>query len=99
MPEVNRFYGIVIQIFFRDHEPPHFHARCGSHDAVIDIEDGAFNRGDLPVRLGGSCWSGPHCIGTNCWLRGKGRGAGTRLDGSRHWTDRHTDPASGVAVQ
>ena len=48
MPEVSRFYGIVIQIFFRDHEPPHFHAKCGSHDAVIDIEDVAINRGDLP---------------------------------------------------
>ena len=48
MPEVSRFYGIVIQVFFRDHGPPHFHARCGSHDAVIGIEELTVERGELP---------------------------------------------------
>lgn len=38
MPEVSRFYGIVIQIYFGDHPPPHFHARYGGNVAKIDIE-------------------------------------------------------------
>ncbi len=38
MPEIARFYGIVIQMYFGDHPPPHFHAIYGGHKAVIDIE-------------------------------------------------------------
>ncbi|MCY4578091.1 MAG: DUF4160 domain-containing protein [Chloroflexi bacterium] len=37
MPELCRFYGIVIYINFRDHNPPHFHALHGEYEAVIDI--------------------------------------------------------------
>lgn len=40
MPEVSRFYGIVIAIFYRDHEPPHFHAAYGTHRATVHIRDG-----------------------------------------------------------
>ena len=29
MPEICRFYGIVIRMYFRDHQPPHFHAQYG----------------------------------------------------------------------
>jgi len=39
MPEVSRFYGIVIRMYFSDHWPPHFHAEYGEHEAVIGIED------------------------------------------------------------
>ena len=39
MPEVSRFYGIVIRMYFADHWPPHFHAEYGEHEAVIGIED------------------------------------------------------------
>jgi len=38
MPELARFYGIVIQMYFGDHPPPHFHAIYGGHKAVVDIE-------------------------------------------------------------
>jgi hypothetical protein len=31
MPEVSRFYGIVVKIFYDDHNPPHFHAEYGEH--------------------------------------------------------------------
>ena len=31
MPEICRFYGIVIRMYFRDHRPPHFHAEYGGH--------------------------------------------------------------------
>jgi hypothetical protein len=35
MPEISRFYGIVIKMFFADHVPPHFHAEYGEHQARI----------------------------------------------------------------
>ncbi|MFN2454387.1 MAG: DUF4160 domain-containing protein [Pyrinomonadaceae bacterium] len=39
MPELCRFYGIVIRMYFADHPPPHFHAEYGEHEALIIIED------------------------------------------------------------
>lgn len=38
MPEISRFFGIIIRIFFSDHEPPHFHAVYGEYEALIQIE-------------------------------------------------------------
>ena len=38
MPEVSRFFGIVIRIFFNDHDPPHFHAVYVEYEALIEIE-------------------------------------------------------------
>lgn len=37
MPEICRFYGIVIAMFYDEHNPPHFHARYGGHTVAIDI--------------------------------------------------------------
>ena len=50
MPEVARFYGIVIKIFFGDHPPPHFHAIYGEYNALIAIESLEIIEGDLPSR-------------------------------------------------
>jgi hypothetical protein len=50
MPEVSRFYGIVIQIYFGDHPPPHFHARYSGGVAKIDIENLTVIEGGLPAR-------------------------------------------------
>lgn len=50
MPEVARFYGIVIKVFFGDHPPPHFHAIYGEHNALISIETLEVLEGDLPNR-------------------------------------------------
>lgn len=38
MPEISRFYEIIIAMFFDDHNPPHFHARYGSEKVAIEIE-------------------------------------------------------------
>ncbi len=38
MPEIARFYGIVIKLFFGDHPPPHFHAVYGEHVGLFNIE-------------------------------------------------------------
>ena len=50
MPEVSRFYGIAIKIFFGDHPPPHFHAVYGEYNALVGIEGLAVIEGDLPKR-------------------------------------------------
>ena len=40
MPEVSRFYGIIIRFYYREHPPVHFHAIYGEHEALIEIETG-----------------------------------------------------------
>lgn len=50
MPEISRFYGIVIQIYFGDHPPPHFHARYAGQVAKVDIEALRVIDGGLPSR-------------------------------------------------
>lgn len=49
MPELSRFLGIVVAIYYRDHAPPHFHAVYREHEAIIDIRTGAVT-GHLPRR-------------------------------------------------
>jgi hypothetical protein len=48
MPEVSRFYGISIRLFFRDHPPTHFHAFYGEFEAIIEISSGRLQKGYLP---------------------------------------------------
>jgi hypothetical protein len=50
MPEISRFYGIVVQIYYGDHAPPHFHVTYGSEKALIAIETLALVGGSLPPR-------------------------------------------------
>ncbi|MCM1336009.1 MAG: DUF4160 domain-containing protein [Bacteroides sp.] len=51
MPEITRFYGIIIKIFLtREHNPPHFHAVYNEHNAEISIETGDMIEGDLPAK-------------------------------------------------
>jgi len=50
MPEISRFYGIVIYIFYREHQPPHFHAVYGEYEALIVIDSLAVLYGHLPPR-------------------------------------------------
>ena len=50
MPEISRFFGIVIAIYYNDHPPPHFHAKYGEHKVKIAIADGAILEGQLPRR-------------------------------------------------
>jgi hypothetical protein len=53
MPEISRFLGIVIKMFFDDHDPPHFHAEYGEDLALIDIRTLAVFSGRLPPRVTG----------------------------------------------
>jgi hypothetical protein len=50
MPTISTFFGVVIQMFWREHGPPHFHALYGEHEAVIDIRELRVTRGSLPRR-------------------------------------------------
>ena len=50
MPEISRFFGIVIAMYHNDHMPPHFHARYGEYRAKFDIETGKVIEGRMPRR-------------------------------------------------
>ena len=52
MPEICRFYGIVIKMFFKpkEHEPSHLHALYGEHIGIFDLKTMKMTEGDLPTR-------------------------------------------------
>lgn len=51
MPEITRFYGIIIKIFFRgEHNPPHIHAIYGEHNGLFEISTMSMLEGDLPSK-------------------------------------------------
>lgn len=50
MPIISRFFGIVIRMYYNDHEPRHFHASYAEHEALIEIQTLAIYRGELPAR-------------------------------------------------
>lgn len=50
MPEISKFYGIIIYMYVDDHNPPHFHVWYNDNKAIVFINDG-FVRGSLPRRV------------------------------------------------
>lgn len=52
MPEISRFYGIVIKMFFKpkEHEPSHIHALYGEYVGVFDLKTLEMTDGDLPQK-------------------------------------------------
>ena len=48
MPEICRFYGIIIAIYFADHNPPHFHARSGDEEIRMEIPNLSVRGGSFP---------------------------------------------------
>ncbi|MCC6573042.1 MAG: DUF4160 domain-containing protein [Planctomycetes bacterium] len=51
MPEIARFYGIIIKMYYRDHAPPHFHAEYGEHELLITISPIGVFEGHAPPRV------------------------------------------------
>jgi hypothetical protein len=51
MPSVSRFLGIIIYFYYREHNPPHFHAVYGEFEVEILIEDLSVDVGYLPPRV------------------------------------------------
>lgn len=62
MPEISRFFGIIIAMYFNDHAPPHFHVRYGGQKAVIGIDTLAVIEGTLSPRALGMVteWAALH---------------------------------------
>lgn len=50
MPEISRFFGIIIYMFYNEHQPPHFHARYAEHNVVIAMDTLSILTGSLPPR-------------------------------------------------
>jgi hypothetical protein len=51
MPEISRFLGIVIYMYFNEHNPPHFHAEYSEYKASIEIESLELMAGKLPPKV------------------------------------------------
>jgi len=51
MPELSRFLGMVISIYFDDHNPPHFHVSYNNNRALISIGELKVLEGKLPARI------------------------------------------------
>ncbi len=83
MPEISRFYGIVIKMFYDDHEPPHFHVESAEHQAVVSIETLALIGGTLPPRALGLVaeWAALHQEELReAWQRAKNLEPAGRID-------------------
>ena len=53
MPEISRFLGIIITMYYNDHPPPHFHVRYNQQKAIIDIQNLSILEGKLTPRVFG----------------------------------------------
>lgn len=53
MPEISRFLGIVITMYFNDHNPPHFHVRYEDFRAIVGIDSLELREGQLPPHVPG----------------------------------------------
>ncbi len=62
MPEISRFFGIIVAMFYNDHAPPHFHVRYGDQKAIIAIETLRLIEGKLKPRALGLVieWASQH---------------------------------------
>ena len=50
MPQISNFFGIIIRMFYDEHNPPHFHAQYGEYKCSIDIQTLAVIDGSFPAR-------------------------------------------------
>jgi len=62
VPEISRFFGIIVYIFYLDHNPPHFHAKYNEYEAIIRIDSLSVIAGSLPPRALGMVmeWAAIH---------------------------------------
>ncbi len=62
MPEISRFFGIIIAMYYNDHSPPHFHVRYGQQKAIIEIQSLKILEGKLSSRVLGLVieWASVH---------------------------------------
>ena len=62
MPEISRFLGIIIAMYYQEHNPPHFHVRYNEYKASISISELALLDGKLPPKVLGLVmeWASQH---------------------------------------
>ena len=62
MPEISRFFGILITMYYNDHAPPHFHVRYGNQRALVGVDSLQVLRGRLSPRALGLVmeWAAMH---------------------------------------
>ena len=62
MPEISRFFGIIVAMYYSDHAPPHFHVRYGAQKGLISIETLSLSEGSLSPRVLGLAveWAALH---------------------------------------
>ena len=70
MPTISAFYGILIQMFFDDHAPPHFHVKYAEFKAVIDIQTLSVTRARCRDVRKGSSSIGRSYTSRSFWMIG-----------------------------
>jgi hypothetical protein len=62
VPEISRFFGIIVAMFFDEHNPPHFHARYGDEKVAVDINSLRVLEGRISPRALGLVieWASQH---------------------------------------
>jgi hypothetical protein len=62
MPEITRFLGIIISMYFSEHNPPHFHIQYNDYRATMDINSLNILSGCVPAKVRGLVeeWAEPH---------------------------------------
>ena len=79
MPELSRFLGIIITMYFREHGPPHFHARQGDFRAAFAIEGLEIVEGRLPRRVTALVLEGRLSTARTCSTTGAGHRSASQL--------------------
>ena len=92
MPEVSRFLGIVIAMYYNDHAPPHFHARYEAFEITVRLADGVvegrFPRRALNLVLEWYTLVKPNFLKTGTWPA-----SGDPCVASTPWSDLHDSEA------
>ena len=86
MPELSRFVGIVIAMYYRDHGPAHFHAIYGDYEVTVEIESGRVN-GEFPKRALAHVYEWKSYIELNCLRPGRWRDPAVRCRVLIRWSE------------
>jgi hypothetical protein len=73
MPEICRFLGIVITMYFDEHNPPHFHVRYNEYRASIEIQTLNVVAGAIPAKVRGLVEESESCTNRSFWKCGNRR--------------------------
>jgi hypothetical protein len=87
MPEISRFLGIVIAMYYREHGPAHFHAIYGDFEVTVEIETGHVN-GTLPKRAQSHVLEWLGCIAPNFSKLGHSLAIASLSRKLSRWSDR-----------